>query len=85
MVEGTPGSGKTRWRTSFRSRVSGGAGEASTSHCRRTERELRNAARSHGWSLDQVTILEVTPLEADPAKQQSLIHPAEVGSTKPSA
>ena len=43
-----------------------------------TDRELRATARSHGMSLDGLTILEVTPLEADPARQQGMIHPSEV-------
>jgi hypothetical protein len=35
-------------------------------------------AASHGWSLDGVSMFELVPLEADPAKQQSLLHPSEV-------
>jgi circadian clock protein KaiC len=78
LVEGTPGSGKTTLALQFL-REGARAGE----RClyvtlSETERELRATAVSHGWSLDGVTILEVTPLEADPTRQQGIIHPSEV-------
>jgi circadian clock protein KaiC len=78
LIEGTPGSGKTTLALQFLLEGIRRGERSLYITLSETERELRNAARSHGWSLDQVTILELTPLEADPAKQQSLIHPAEV-------
>jgi circadian clock protein KaiC len=78
LVEGTPGSGKTTLALQFLLE-----GVRSGERClyvtlSETERELRATAVSHGWSLDGVTILEVTPLEADPDRQQGIIHPSEV-------
>ena len=78
LVEGTPGSGKTTLALQFLLE-----GARSGERClyvtlSETERELRATARSHGMSLDGLTILEVTPLEADPARQQSMIDPSEV-------
>lgn len=78
LVEGTPGSGKTTLALQFLLE-----GVRSGERClyitlSETERELRATARSHGMSLEGLTILEVTPLEADPAQQQSMIHPSEV-------
>jgi circadian clock protein KaiC len=43
-----------------------------------SEQELRKTAASHGWSLEGVMILQITPLEADPQEQQGLLHPSEV-------
>ena len=78
LVEGTPGSGKTTLALQFLLE-----GVRLGERClyitlSETDRELRATARSHGMSLDGLTILEVTPLEADPARQQGMIHPSEV-------
>ena len=43
-----------------------------------TANELRAMAQSHGWSLEGLSLFELVPLEADPAKQQSLLHPSEI-------
>jgi circadian clock protein KaiC len=78
LIEGTPGSGKTTLALQFLLE-----GVRSGERClyitlSETERELRATAASHGWSLDGLTLLEITPLEADPAQQQGIIHPSEV-------
>ena len=78
LIEGTPGSGKTTMALKF---VLEGVrtGERSLYiTLSETERELHKIARSHGWSLDGLTILELMPLEADPDQQQAMIHPSEV-------
>lgn len=78
LVEGTPGSGKTTLALQF---LIEGARCGETClyiTLSETERELRRAAKSHGWSLDGVTLLEVTPVEADPEQQQGMIHPADI-------
>jgi circadian clock protein KaiC len=45
-----------------------------------TAEELRAIARSHGWSLDQIEIFELTPPEAklDSDQNYTLLHPSEV-------
>ena len=78
LVEGTPGSGKTTLALEFLLEGVRAGERCLYITLSESERELRATARSHGMSLDGVTILEVTPLEADPARQQSMIHPSEV-------
>jgi circadian clock protein KaiC len=78
LVEGTPGSGKTTLALQFLLE-----GVRSGERClyitlSETERDLRRTARRHGWSLDSINFLELTPLEADPERQQDMIHPSEV-------
>lgn len=78
LIEGMPGSGKTTLALQF---LLEGAREGE--RClyitlSETERELRNTADSHGWSLDGVTIFELMLLEADSDRQQSMIYSSEV-------
>lgn len=78
LVEGTPGSGKTTLALQFLLE-----GLRSGERClyitlSETGRELAAAARSHGWSLEDLTILDIIPLEADPDQQQGIVHPSEV-------
>ncbi|WP_363352422.1 ATPase domain-containing protein [Methylocystis echinoides] len=78
LIEGMPGAGKTTLALQFLLE-----GARQKERClyvtlSETERELRNTAQSHGWSLDGVTIFEVMPLEADPEQQQSMIYSSEV-------
>jgi circadian clock protein KaiC len=78
LVEGTPGSGKTTLAMQFL--IEGARLGERTLYITlsESEHELRKTARSHGWTLEGVTILQVTPLEADPDQQQGLLHPSEV-------
>jgi circadian clock protein KaiC len=78
LVEGTPGSGKTTLALQFLLE-----GARSGERClyftlSETERELRATALSHGFQLDGITLMEITPLEADPERQQAIIHSSEV-------
>jgi circadian clock protein KaiC len=78
LIEGTPGTGKTTLALHF---LIEGARNGETClyiTLSETASELRAMAASHGWSLDGVALVELVPLEADPAKQQSLLHPSEV-------
>jgi circadian clock protein KaiC len=44
-----------------------------------TAEELRAAAHSHGWSLDGLTIVELSATQAEEAEAEyTLFHPAEV-------
>jgi len=80
LVEGDPGAGKTTLALQFL--LAGArAGETGVyATLSETEEELRDVARSHGWSLDGVTICELQTaeesLKAD--SQYTLFHPSEV-------
>lgn len=80
LVEGDPGSGKTTLALQFllAGVRRGEPGVYAT--LSETEEELRDVARSHGWSLDGITICDLQTseesLKAD--SQYTLFHPAEV-------
>ena len=78
LIEGTPGSGKTTLAMQFLIEGTQQGERSLFVSLSETEAELRSSAASHGWSLEGVTILEVPPLEADPDRQQALLHPSEV-------
>ncbi|HEX2148324.1 MAG TPA: ATPase domain-containing protein, partial [Pseudorhizobium sp.] len=78
LIEGTPGSGKTTLALQFLLEGVRRGERCLYVTLSETERELRAVAKSHGWSLDQITVLELVPLEADLERQQGMIHPAEV-------
>jgi circadian clock protein KaiC len=78
LIEGTPGSGKTTMALQFLIEGARHGERALYITLSESEQELRKTAASHGWSLEGVTILQVTPLEADPEQQQGLLHPSEV-------
>lgn len=80
LLEGDPGAGKTTLALQF---LLAGArlGEPGVyATLSETEEELRDVARSHGWSLDGITICELQTaeesLKAD--SQYTLFHPSEV-------
>ncbi len=85
LLEGNPGTGKTTAAMAFL--MQGAAkGEGSLYiTLSETEEELRGTARSHGWSLDGVTIFELVPPESllDEQQQQSLLYSSdlELGET----
>lgn len=86
LLEGNPGSGKTTIALQF---LMAGALEGETGiyvSLAETEQELRDGARSHGWTLDEkVTIFELVPPESvlDAEQQQSLLYSSdlELGET----
>src|SRR5215831_2782803 len=86
LLEGSPGTGKTTIALQFL--MAGAAvGEVGIYvSLAETEQELRDGARSHGWTLDdKVTIFELVPPESvlDPEQQQSLLYSSdlELGET----
>ena len=80
LLEGTPGSGKTTLALQFLL-----AGVRRGERCvyvtlSESERELRAAASSHGWSLEGIEILEISASEGDvdPDSRYTMFHPSEV-------
>jgi circadian clock protein KaiC len=79
LVEGVPGSGKTTLALQF---LMAGAREGETVlyiTLSETEEELRAVAASHGWTLDGISIREITPPETalDADEQNTMFHPSE--------
>lgn len=85
LVEGSPGAGKTTAALSFL--LAGrDAGEPTLYvTLSETDAELRDAASSHGWSLDGIDIFELAPPEnlLDEDQHQSLLYSSdlELGET----
>ena len=86
LLEGTPGAGKTTIALEF---LMSGARAGETGiyvSLAETEEELRDGARSHGWTIDdRIKICEVVPPESvlDPDQHQSLLYSSdlELGET----
>lgn len=85
LLEGSPGTGKTTLATQFL--LAGAAAGERTLYITlsETEDELRAGAASHGWSLDDIALFELTPPESllDEEQQQSLLYSSdlELGET----
>src|ERR1700741_4605233 len=71
LLEGSPGTGKTTIALQFL-RAGAAAGETGIYvSLAETERELRDGARSHGWTLDDlIEICELVPAESVHAPDQ---------------
>lgn len=86
LLEGTPGTGKTTIALQFL--IEGAKlGEAGIYvSLAETERELRQGAKSHGWTIDkEIEVFELVPPESvlDPDQYQSLLYSSdlELGET----
>ncbi|MBJ6120411.1 AAA family ATPase [Sphingomonas sp. BT553] len=79
LVEGTPGTGKTTLGLGF---LLAGAEVGDTGlyiTLAETEVELRAVAKTHGWSLDALTLFEMVPVDGlGEDQEQTLLHPSEV-------
>jgi circadian clock protein KaiC len=80
LVEGVPGSGKTTLALQY---LMAGARLGETVlyiTLSETEEELRAGAASHGWSLEDLHIRELTPPEEalDLDEQNTMFHPSEI-------
>jgi len=80
LCEGVPGSGKTTLALAFL-REGVGQGEAVLYvTLSETEDELKEIAKSHGWSLEGMNVRELVPSESilKPEAQYTMFHPADV-------
>jgi circadian clock protein KaiC len=78
LVEGTPGSGKTTLALQF---LLAGAARGQRGvyvTLSESKRELNEVAASHGWSLDQIDIVEISAEDAAPNESYTVFHPAEL-------
>jgi circadian clock protein KaiC len=80
LIEGAPGSGKTTLALQYLldGRDRGEPGLYVT--LSETSQELHDVARSHGWNLDGIALLDtsVMPEVAGPEAQYTVFHPSEV-------
>ena len=86
LVEGAPGTGKTTVALQFLLEGAKAGERCLYITLSETERELRDGAASHGWSLDHgIEIFELLPPESllDSEQQQSLLYSSdlELGET----
>jgi circadian clock protein KaiC len=84
LVEGNPGSGKTTLALQFLR-----AGASRGERClfvslSESEEELRTSARSHGWLLEGIEIVEIIASEESlkPDSRYTMFHPSEVELTE---
>jgi circadian clock protein KaiC len=86
LVEGAPGTGKTTVALQFLLEGAKGGEQCLYIALSETDRELRDGAASHGWSLDNgIEVFELLPPESllDSEQQQSLLYSSdlELGET----
>jgi circadian clock protein KaiC len=86
LVEGDPGTGKTTIALQFLMEGAKAGEKCLYITLSETERELRQGAASHGWSLDErIVVFELLPPESllDSEQQQSLLYSSdlELGET----
>lgn len=80
LIEGDPGTGKTTLALQFLLEGVRNGEKGLYITLSESKRELLGVAESHGWSLDQVPIFEMTPPEEElrPEAQYTVFHPSEV-------
>jgi len=85
LLEGNPGTGKTTIALQYLMAGVASGESALYITMSETDDELRDGARSHGWSLDGIDIFELVPPEVllDDRQQQSLLYSSdlELGET----
>src|SRR5258705_10523699 len=86
LLEGAPGTGKTRVALQFLLEGARAGEKCLYITLSETERELREGAASHGWDLDHgIEVFELLPPESllDSDQQQSLLYSSdlELGET----
>ncbi len=84
LVQGDPGSGKTTLALQFLLEGVRRGERVFYITLSETKRELLQVARSHGWSLDDIPLLELSAIEnlLKPEAQTTVFHPSEIELTK---
>src|SRR5262245_44465230 len=84
LIQGDPGAGKTTLALQFLLEGVRNGEKVFYITLSETKAELLQVARSHGWSLDDVPLLELSAIEAllKPEAQTTVFHPSEVELTK---
>ncbi|MEW6296819.1 MAG: ATPase domain-containing protein [Thermodesulfobacteriota bacterium] len=80
LIEGSPGTGKTTLALQFLLEGARLGEQCLYVIMSESKKELSGVARSHGWSLDPLSIIELTPAAESllPEEQYTVFHPAEV-------
>jgi circadian clock protein KaiC len=80
LIQGDPGSGKTTLALQFLIEGVRQGENVFYITLSETKQELVNVAHSHGWSLDGITLLELSAVEKllQPDAQTTVFHPSEV-------
>src|SRR5437667_8605623 len=84
LIQGDPGSGKTTLALQFLLEGLRRGEKVFYITLSETKQELLQVARSHGWSLDKIPVLDLSAVESllRPEAQTTVFHPSEVELTK---
>src|SRR5205814_1678334 len=84
LVQGDPGSGKTTLALQFLLEGVRRGEKVFYITLSETKQELLKVARSHGWSLDKIPVLDLSAVEnlLRPEAQTTVFHPSEVELAK---
>src|SRR6266478_5753804 len=84
LIQGDPGSGKTTLALQFLPEGLRRGEKVFYITLSETKQELLQVARSHGWSLDKIPVLDLSAVEnlLRPEAQTTVFHPSEVELTK---
>src|SRR5580765_1339701 len=87
LVQGDPGSGKTTLALQFLLEGVRRGERVFYITLSETREELLNVARSHGWSLEKIDIMDLSAIESllQPEAQTTVFHPSEVQLAKVSS
>src|SRR6185295_1810354 len=84
LIQGDPGSGKTTLALQFLLEGLRRGEKVFYITLSETRAELLKVARSHGWSLDDIPLLELSAIESmlKPEAQTTVFHPSEIELTR---
>src|SRR5436190_13158583 len=84
LIQGDPGSGKTTLALQFLLEGLRRGEKVFYITLSETKQELLQVARSHGWSIDKIPVLDLSAIEnlLRPEAQTTVFHPSEVELTK---